>query len=1040
MPRILAEGLYEHLVTEELAAAVAALAPGRSACVDIVDDAELHTLLARHLGREIARTIAALPVATRAAAARELVTRLLGQLATLAPDTGIDAEMLEAQNVPAPAQRLMAVYRATVPERPATPLAVSTLLTRAPSEPAIGHELAREIASADRIDVIVAFVTVGGIRRIWDRLEDFARRGQGEPARERMRLLTTTFTGTTEREALDQLARLPGVTVKVSYDVRRTRLHAKAWLFHRESGLSTAYVGSANLTATALGEGHEWMVKVCADDLPHVVEKFGGTFETLWADAEFERYDPASEADRTRLAMALGAERHGERATTLVELRPYPFQEEILDRLAVARLVHGRTRNLIVAATGTGKTVVAAVDYARIAAAAGVPPRLLFLAHRREILERSRDTFRHALRDAAFGELLVSGVTPSRYEHIFATIASARGMIDELGLTHFRHVIVDECHHMPADSYQALVPRLQPEQLVGLTATPERSDGKSLLPDFDGHVAAELRLWHALDRQLLSPFDYYGISDGVDLRRVRWSRSGYDLGGLGDIYTGHEARAQLVLAQLARRVAEVRRVRALGFCVSVAHAEFMAACFQAYGVPAMAVHGDSDATVRADAPRRLRERDVNVLFTCDLYNEGVDLPFVDTLLLLRPTMSATLFMQQLGRGLRLDPASGKGSCLVLDFIGQHREEFRFDATLAALTGVPRPRLRDAVQEEFPYLPSGCSVQLDAVARATILESLRSTLGGARRLAAELRDLVARVGEPIRLARFLEESGRELEEVYAENHGWAKIRKEAGVAPDVDEEAADLSRRLGWLVHVDEPTRLRSYVNTLAATHTGVSPAFADDDRTRWHMLEFQLNHRGVLRAAEDTVAYLSARPDAVAELGELREVLEERVALAEDRYPVPGWPLALHRHYERREIVAAVGFVQPGKKGKLPQGGILRLPEQRRELLFVTLDKTGRGFSPTTRYRDYAISRDRFHWETQAAASVTRESGQRYVTPGNGWSFYLFVRPAPGTPYAFLGPVRYVSHSGDRPIGITWALDAPMPAALFDQCATLASG
>ncbi|MDB4989145.1 MAG: type restriction protein res subunit [Myxococcaceae bacterium] len=769
-------------------------------------------------------------------------------------------------------------------------------------------------------------------------------------------------------------------------------------------------------------------------------KKFSGTFETLWADPEFERYDPHNETDRSRLASALGAERGSERLTTLFELRPFPFQEEILDRLTVARVVHGRRRNLIVAATGTGKTVVAAVDYARIAAAAGVTPRLLFLAHRREILEKSRDTFRHALRDAAFGELLVGGSAPARFEHVFATIASARAMVDKLGLQHFTHVVVDECHHMPADSYQALVPRLQPEQLVGLTATPERSDGKSLLPDFEGHIAAELRLWHALERQLLAPFDYYGISDGVDLRKVRWSRNGYDLNALGNIYTGHDARAQLVLAQLARRVANVARVRALGFCVSVAHADFMAAAFCAQGVPALSVHGGSDAALRADAPRRLRERDVNVLFTCDLYNEGIDLPFVDTLLLLRPTMSATLFIQQLGRGLRLDPASGKSSCLVLDFIGQHREEFRFDKTLFALTGVPRAALREAVREGFPYLPSGCSVQLDAVARETILTSLRATLAGVRRLGRELRELEAHLGEPIRLGRFLEESGRELHEVYGKDYGWAAIRREAGVASDVDDETADLSRRLGWLSHVDEPTRLRSYSEALGQAVAAGPLMLSDADRIRWHMLDFQLNHVGTLRTAEETVAEIRQRPAVVAELAELREVLEERTALAEDVYPVADWPLALHRHYQRREIVAAVGFVQPGAKGKVPQGGILKLPELRHELLFVTLNKSGSGFSPTTRYRDYAISSDRFHWETQAAASLTRESGKRYVNLENGWSFYLFVRAEPGAAYAFLGRVRYLSHSGDRPIGITWALDAPMPAALFEQFASLAAG
>jgi superfamily II DNA or RNA helicase/HKD family nuclease len=1035
--RVLADGVYEDLVTEELAGALAALDPARAQLLGALADADAHVHLARHVGREIERVLAALPIERRAESASELVRVLLHHLATLvAGEVQGDADPIREQVLVRPPRRLLAIHRAAPPERPVTPLSMSTLLTRNQAEPAIGHELAREIATADRIDVLVAFITVGGFRRLRDALEGFSRGAPGL----RMRVLTTTFTGTTEVAALDSLARLPGVKVKVSYDVRRTRLHAKAWLFHRDSGLTTAYVGSANFTATALGEGHEWMVKLCAADLPHVIDKFAGTFDTLWLDSEFEPYDPASDADRERLAAALRATDGDIDAalTTLLELHPFSFQEEILDRLATARLVHDRHRNLLVAATGTGKTVIAAIDYARRAAAAGAPPRMLFLAHRKEILVRSRDTFRHAMRDGSFGELLVGGATPDRYEHVFASIQGAAALLDRFGPSHFRHVVVDECHHVPARSYQDVVPHLRPDELVGLTATPERQDGRSLLPDFDGHVAAELRLWHALDRQLLAPFDYYGLADGTDLRHLRWTRTGYDVGALADLYTGHHARADLVLAQLSRRVTSATSVRALGFCVSIEHAEFMAGHFTSRGVPSLAVHSGSPVDLRDDAPRRLLAREVNVLFTCDLYNEGVDLPFVDTLLLLRPTMSATLFLQQLGRGLRLDPATSKRSCLVLDFIGQHREEFRFDAILSAFTAVPRARLREAVAQGFPFLPSGCSVSLDPVARETILDSLRTTLAGARRLAAELRDLATTTPSPT-LADFLDATGRDLDDVYAPGHGWSTIRKLAGLAPDADEATLDLSRRLGWLTHVDEPTRLRTYQVTLDAARTGSASTLSDTDRLRWNMLDFQLVHRGTLGAAEKTIEYLVARPGIAAEFDQLRAVLEERVPLPLDEYPVPDWPLALHRHYELREILAAVSFVLPEQKKKVPQGGILRLPAQRRELLFVTLDKSGSDFSPTTRYRDYALSRDRFHWETQAAASVTRPSGRRYIDSSE-WTFHLFVRPAPGTAYASLGPATYESHSGDRPVAITWRLAHPMPASLFDRYATLASG
>ncbi|MCW5808187.1 MAG: DUF3427 domain-containing protein [Deltaproteobacteria bacterium] len=1028
MARRFAEGLYEHLVTEQLARELEA--SGLEHVVAPLADADAPVTLARHLGRELERILEALPREHHAEHARVLASKLLEHLSGL-----VDADVAESvrdQRPPAPARRLLAVHRGSVPRRPSTPLATSTLLTRNRAEPALGHELAREIATANRIDAIVAFVTVGGVRAIQDALHEFARRDGAT-----LRLLTTTFTGTTEVAALDALARLPGGRVKVSYDTRRTRLHAKAWLFHRDTGLTTAYVGSANLTSTALGSGQEWMVKVCAADLAHVIDKFEGTFETLWADPEFEDYSPDDAAQRARLGAALV----GEGARTdedrfLVALRPFPFQVEILDRLAAERTLHGRRRNLLVAATGTGKTVIAALDYARQCEATGVPPRLLFLAHRRELLDQARRTFRHVLQDGSFGELFAGGAEPQRFEHVFATIQSAAssGFVERLGATHFRHVIVDECHHVPASSYQAVVPALRPHLLVGLTATPERADGKSLLPDFDGHVAAELRLWHALDDQLLVPFEYYGLADGVDLRRVRWSRSGYDAGALGELYTGNEARADLIRHQLARRVSDVRAVRALGFCVSVEHAEYMAARFTAAGIPARAVHGGSPAESREAAPRLLRERVVNVLFTCDLYNEGVDLPFLDTLLLLRPTSSATLFLQQLGRGLRHHP--GKTSCLVLDFIGQHRDEFRFDTVLASLTGLPRARLRRAVEDGFPYLPSGCSLQLDQVARDEILRSLRATLAGAVRLTAELRELVGEGTRPT-LAEFLHHTGRDLEDVYGAG-GWTTLQRRAGVAADADAQDDDLSRRLGWLQHIDEPERLRAYRDAIASA-TRCDPRHLDGrDRTRVQMLDYQLTPRGTMRAAEETVAYLAGRPAIVRELEELREVLEDRVGLAAQVFPVPEWPLALHRHYSRREIVAAVGFVRPGDKGKLPQGGILRLNDHKRELLFVTLDKSGDGFSPTTRYRDYAISRELFHWETQAAASVSRPSGRRYLeSRTTGWSFYLFVRTEPGAAYAFLGDVAYESHTGDRPIAITWRLAHGMPATLFDQYATL---
>jgi superfamily II DNA or RNA helicase/HKD family nuclease len=1029
----LADGLYEQVVTGALAVDLASLQPERRSTVEPLDTADSHSVLARHLAGEVERTLAAVPHADRLNTQVAIVNGLLDELHRLAASTETEesADTGPRGKVEPSGRELLAVYRTAPYERPRTPLASSTLLTRNRAEPSLGGELAREVASADRIDVLVAFITVGGVRLLRDALEAFARRSTTQT---RLRVLTTVFTQTTELEAIELLALLPGAEVKVSYDTRRTRLHAKAWLFHRDTGLHTAYVGSANFTSAALGGGQEWMVKACAADLPHVIEKFKGTFESLWHDSEFECFDPSDDASRSRLRAAL-APADPRAPQVLFALRPFPFQEEILDRLATERRVHGRYRNLVVAATGTGKTVVAAFDYARQVGSADIPPRLLFLAHRREILEQALVTFRQALHDGAFGELLTGHDEPVRWDYVFATIQSvcSGDILRRFGPEYFQFVVVDECHHAPAEQYRTVVPHLKPHILLGLTATPERADGKSLLPDFDGHIAAELRIWHALDRQLLVPFEYYGVSDNTDLSRVRWTRNGYDQAALTDVYTGNDARADLIVKQLQRRVANLRSIRAVAFCVSVDHAEFMAKAFTARGVPALAVHGETPSAKRTEAPGLLRRREVNILCTCDLYNEGVDLPYVDTLLLLRPTQSATLFLQQLGRGLRLD--RGKSSCVVLDFIGQHRSEFRFDTTLSALTGIPRARLLNALKQGLPLLPSGCAFQLDLVARDQILRSLQGHLARRQRIVDEAREIAGESTEPLTLARFLDATGRDLEDVYAAG-GWTTVRRAARLITDPDNESEDAtSARLGRLLHVDEPTRLSTWLRTQGTPVLLVS----DIDRARVTMLSIQLEPRGIV-PSHDTTAKRFSSPNLQQELRELCEVLSDRIPLPDDVFPEGDWPLALHRHYSRFEIAAAVGYKRPGDKAGVPQAGIFKLPAQR-ELLFITLDKSAKSFSPTTRYRDYAISPDRFHWETQSIASVQTESGKRYIeSPENGWRFFLFVRTDPEAPFAFCGPATYLSHEGDRPIAITWHLEHPLPATLYQLYATLEQG
>lgn len=1033
MKRLL-PGLYDALVNDRLAEALEGATGTTLVVRDRLDAAGAHERLARYFAGELERILRALPKDGGPEKQAALVNELLEVLRSK-----LEPSAIQGVSLLVPPEVLLAVHLPPAPPvRPTVPLSISTLLTHARNEPRLGAEIAAEIESADAVDMLVSFIKWHGWRRLKDAFEVFARAGK------KLRVLTTTYMGATDREALDAIARLQGAEVRVSFDARRTRLHAKAWLFQRATGFSSVYVGSANVSSAALSDGLEWNLKASEAESRAIVEKFRGAFDSLWEDGEFEPYHPDRPEAVRRLTAALSSER-GDRkpaASFFFDLRPYEYQRAILEKLRVEREEHGRWKNLVVAATGTGKTMIAAFDYAA-QVKDGARPRLLFVAHREEILEQALHAFRNVLHDHSFGEILKGGASPSSYEHLFATIQSLdrKDLVAVLGPEFWRTVIVDEFHHAAAKTYAKLLETVRPRILLGLTATPERADGLDVLGWFDHHVAADIRLWHALEKQLLAPFEYYGIADGVSLDAVEWRRGGYDLDGLDRLYTGNDERARLVLAKLKDLHGRPEKARGLGFCVSVGHAKFMARKFSEAGVPSLAIHGATGYDERDAAPRKLERGEVSFLFTCDLYNEGVDLPFVDTLLLLRPTESATLFLQQLGRGLRLHP--GKTQALVLDFIGQQRAEYRFDRKLTAMTSISRGHLRRAVEEGFPTLPSGCHLQLERVARGIVVENLRQAIrGGRTRLAQELKELARERGPDVTLAEFLEATGRELADVYANGvRGWTSLRRAAGVLPGEETDAEEqMSRRMRNLIHIDEPARLRLYRRLALEPQTKLE-ALNDRDRRRVLMLALRL-FDGTGSSVVALLAPLLSSAPLRQELVQLCEVLDERIAVASQVTSVPAeWALAAHRAYARDEIFAAVGK-STAEKRVFSMEGLHRMTDQKIQLFFVTIDKSSSGrFSPTTSYEDYAISPTLFHWQSQSTTSEQSPTGQVYVNGhAQGWRFYLFARATVDDQFTFLGPVRYRSHQGSRPMSITWELEVPIPPAFFEAYATLRAG
>ncbi len=994
-----------------------------------IDDADSTHVLTRHLGAEIGRRLSSI---------RDPLQRLVAANQILESIPGVGDEVLtplrelralRSPGGPSSAGRLI--------KRPKTPLNDAALLTNAHGEPSLASELRAELDSADRVDLLCAFVMWHGVRLLEKDLERV--RDAGVP----FRVITTTYIGGTERRALDRLISEFGAEVRIQYDAARTRLHAKAWLFGRDTGFDTAYVGSSNLTTSAMLEGVEWNVRLSTAATPSLLDKFRATFDTYWNAGEFEPYDPDHDRDRLDDALneASGRSRH-DRVTISIsglEVRPYPYQQEMLDAIAAERQVHDRHRNLVVAATGTGKTVIAALDYRSLCDGVDEAsrPALLFVAHRKEILEQSLRTYREVLSDANFGELYVDGSRPERWRHVFASVQSLTAYgVQNIPRDAYAVVVIDEFHHAQARTYRRILDHFQPVELLGLTATPERSDGTDVRSFFEGRTAAELRLWDALGADLLCPFHYFAIADGTDLRTVSWSRGRYDDVGLDNLYTGNDARAAVVLRELRSKVGEVGAMRALGFCVSVDHATYMTRVFNEAGVPALIVSGQTSSSDREEALRKLRRREVNVLFTVDVFNEGLDIPDVDTVLFLRPTESATVFMQQLGRGLRR--TRDKAVLTVLDFVGLHRREFSFAARYRAMTGLSGKRLAKAAEEGFPFLAAGSQIVLDRQSQSMVLENLRSQIANRwQHIVAELRR-----SEDADLSSFLDSSGLELSDILRRgSHSWTRLRRDADqeTLPGSDLEG-HLLKRVRAFAHVDDQERARTYTALLddaVLSYDDLSPG----EQKYARMLFYSMWSDG--GPTESYSAGLRALRSEPASRAEIRSVVDiafdaARHVSVELGGSLSDIPLRVHARYQREEILAALDF--PRRPNSFREG-VWYSADHNVDVFFITLKKSEADYSPSTMYADYPISPRLFHWESQSTTSVTSPTGQRYL---NGTSsVLLFARHEQkdefGTsPYLCVGPATYSSHTGDRPVAITWRLEHALPTDFYNAATAVA--
>lgn len=1033
MNKKLPEGLYEQIINTSYREALSKEDP-ELVKSEKLGNAESSDALAQYVGSLLKKALAETEdISKRVELSNQIISIL----------SKIDSDLSDA-TVTTDEQNLLTEILTRVPQlqrnvslpRPNTSLVRSTLFTGA-SDISMVTELKKEFESADRVDMLVSFIKVSGLSMIREALRSFTGRGG------KLRVITTTYMGATDAAAIQELSGLPHTLIHISYDTKHTRLHAKAYMFHRETGFDTAYVGSSNLSNAAITDGREWNVKLTIHDQPDVFQQMQASFDVYWHSDEFLPYQVD---DFEKLKNALEAEKyHGEapiQQSYFFDIKPFPFQQAILDRLQAERSIwqQDHHRNLIVAATGTGKTVISAFDYRNFCDQhRGQANRLLFIAHREEILKQSLACFRGVLHDRDFGELFVGRHTPEQSNYLFVSIQTIdhnKDLWKQVNPSFYDFIIIDEFHHAVAPSYQLVLSHFTPQILLGLTATPERLDGLDILKYFDGHkMTAEIRLPEAINRQLLVPFHYYGIADGTDLKSLHWARGGYEVKDLEHLYIASHAaeeRAQLILNSLPRYIGDLREIKGIGFCVSVPHAEFMANFFSNNGLPSMALSAHSTEEERTSAKGKLESGQIHFIFVVDLYNEGVDIPSVNTILFLRPTASLTVFLQQLGRGLRT--CKGKEFLTVLDFIGQANQKYNFEEKFRALLDKTRHSVTTEISAGFVSVPKGCYIELEKQAQEDILSNIRASLGRRQGIVQKLIDCHSFYRQKPTISQFLTYSNMSPFDLYRWD-SFSKLCVDAGLLEDFHESLDPIMQgALYRLAHMDSQ-RAICYFQNLLKPNSPIPEwnSCAPEEQSLLWMLLFTIWQESTdTDNPVDKIKELKNNPTYCREIEELLAYKLDTIDIIDKPFLLNGVKvLDVHATYSRDQLFAALGFLKPNTVRE----GVKWLSNQNCDVFMVTLDKSDKDFSPTTLYDDYAVDPYTFHWQSQSTTSDHSTTGQRYIHHRQqGSKVLLFVREAKKDAngysqfYTFLGEVSYINHIGSKPMSINWRLEEPIPA------------
>lgn len=913
-------------------------------------------------------------------------------------------------------------------------------------------ELKRCLNECKKFYFSVAFVNFSGLQLLLDTFKELEDKGvEGN-------ILTSTYLNFTEPRALERIRKFNNIDLKVFVATKELGFHSKAYIFENENEYKII-IGSSNITQRALKSNIEWNVMVISKKENKFVKDVLCEYLTLWEstdviDDEFiEKYKELIKAtkgyEKQKVIQFMDYEK----------IKPNSMQSRAVQNLKRLREA-GEDKALVIASTGTGKTYMSAFDVIECS-----PNRVLFLVHREEILRSAESTFKRLIKNKNKTTGLFTGTSKeANVDYLFSTIQSMNLSIDKFRKDEFDYIIVDEAHHSSSPTYKKVMDHFEPKFLLGMTATPERCDGENIFDLFDNNVALEVRLHEALEEELVIPFHYFGITDieGIDLSDVKVD----NLLEISKRLKVNE-RVEFIIEKMNFYGHDGDKRKCIGFCVNIEHAEFMSEQFNLRGINSITLTGNDSVDERTKCIKKLESNDdeLEVIFTVDIFNEGVDIPSVNTVLMLRPTNSPIVFIQQLGRGLRKHES--KEFLTVLDFIGNHNKAFLIAIALNGARYYDKDSLKVAVAKQFGNVPGCTNIQMDKIAQERILEQLNNEnfntmvylkeeynefkILNSGKVPYKLMDyirfdgspdpikfidkektylgFVAKVEKDDRLKKLLED--KDFEKILKELSGKLPIKRiyeYCIIKYLLSHESIDLSQAKNeihkYMESIDEESIRHSF--------RYLNQEYYDKKDIGSTVKCVELKGMVLYRTYEFTKIIFNKEYRAYIE-----DILNYGIIRYEKEFNNKNYGVPFFKNYEQYTMREVALMANEVKKHSCYMGGGL-FSKDNNLFSFIDLHK-GEDVKESVNYKDELLSRQYFQWQTPNSTSPESERGKNIIfNKERGINLHLFIRKyrkidGKNQPYIYIGKGNVIEYEGEKPITVKMKLENEVPVSLYTE-------